>query len=629
MFPLTAMVGCRDVVDGIACALCSGNIRTVLIRGPPGTGKTVAVRGAAAVSGKIAVELPLNATPEQVFGTVDIDQAVSCGRRVVTDSVMRRADGNLLIADNVNLLPRSLRHGVLDAVITGRVRSEIDGASVDESCDTILLATMDPREADLDPHELDRFDICIETRTADDPVDRKMILRRSIEYSASPCVFSERFIDSEKALMMKISNAETQSVSIPEDLIEMIPLICGAMNVHGHRGDIAVMETSLALAALDGMREVTVDHLRRAVYMCLCHRSTAPQDPEKNSGSMTPLFETPSDKQRLTDAEDKDIMTIGNDTGLHKDNHNMYASILASPAVDSPIEDVVFGIGEKFRVSDFLPRERDLGRDGESGRRGLVLSEDLTGHCVGISVPKGRPRDIALGATVRNAAPHQTTRHRDGVAIAIEETDIREKVRVRRKGKKILFVVDGSGSMGAESRMMAVKGAVMSILEEAYRHRDMVGLVVFRGERAETVLPMTRSVANARIALEEMPTGGRTPLVSGLQTGYRILKKYADGDDDPVMVVLTDGWGNVSIDLGMTTDEEIGLTARAIRTAGIVSVVVDTEPPGSKFRRAPKLADMLGARCIMLETMNADGLTRAVESSIDSRYIQSKERNTQ
>ena len=297
-------------------------------------------------------------------------------------------------------------------------------------------------------------------------------------------------------------------------------------------------------------------------------------------------------------------------------------------APEAPQEDIVFAIGETFDVTDFLPRERDLGRDGDSGRRGLTLSKDSTGRCIGSVIPRGKPKDIALGATIRNAAPHQINRKREGVAIAIEGPDIREKVRVRRKGTRILFVVDGSGSMGAENRMVAVKGTILSILEEAYRRRDMVGLVVFRGDAAEEVLPMTRSVSNARAVLESMPVGGRTPLVSGLQTGYRILKRYADKGDDPVMIVLTDGWGNVSVDLRMRTDDELKLTSEAIVSAGIRAVVVDTEPPGSKLRRAPKLARMLRAECLTLEAMNADMLSAAVESSLEAMSMRAKERYT-
>ena len=623
-YPLTAMVGCDELVDALTCALCSRRIRTVLVIGPAGTGKSVAVRAATALSGRSAIELPLNATAEQIFGTIDMDIAMTEGRRTVTDSLMRRADGNLLIADNINLLPRSLLHSVLDTVTTGIVRAELDGTSVDERCDTVLLATMDPAEAELSPHEMDRFDICVGTRTLESREDRQTVLERNLGFERDPAGFIGRFESSENTLRDKIASSDPDSVSIPDDVASLIPEISAAMGVEGHRGDVATAEVARALASMDGAAEVCPEHFRKAVGLCLAHRLQRGWC-DRADEPLRDIVETEetADEPVRTDRPEPSDDTFDVPT---RDDRAARVTTSAVPAVQ---EDVVFGIGSTFRVTDFIPQGRMMARDRNSGRRGLSLSEDSTGRCIGYVMPRGRPRDIALGATIRMAAPHQPLRSRDGVAISIEDDDIREKVRVRRRGTKILFVVDGSGSMGAEGRMVAVKGAILSILEEAYRRRDMVGLVVFRGERAEEVLPMTRSVSTAKSLLERMPVGGRTPLVSGMQTAYRILKKYADGGDDPVMVLLTDGWGNVGIDLRLTADRELDLTARAFTNAGIRSIVVDTEPPGSKFRRAPRVASMLDAECITLEQMNADRLTTAVMSALEAVDDRAKKRNTE
>ena len=215
-------------------------------------------------------------------------------------------------------------------------------------------------------------------------------------------------------------------------------------------------------------------------------------------------------------------------------------------------------------------------------------------------------------------SPSGTPVHRDrgDRAIAIDGDDLREKVRVRRKGAKMLFVVDGSGSMDAERRMVAVKGTILSILEEAYRRRDMVGLVVFKGDEAEEVLPMTRSVLTAYGILKELPIGGRTPLTSGLRLGHDILRRYCVKGEEPVMIVMTDGWGNVNVDPRIRPQEELAATCRVILESPIRPVVIDTEPRGSKFRKAPKLAEMLGAECLLLEEMSADSLSRTVESTL-------------
>ena len=452
-YPLTAMVGCDELVDALTCALCSRRIRTVLVIGPAGTGKSVAVRAATALSGRSAIELPLNATAEQIFGTIDMDIAMTEGRRTVTDSLMRRADGNLLIADNINLLPRSLLHSVLDTVTTGIVRAELDGTSVDERCDTVLLATMDPAEAELSPHEMDRFDICVGTRTLESREDRQTVLERNLGFERDPAGFIGRFESSENTLRDKIASSDPDSVSIPDDVASLIPEISAAMGVEGHRGDVATAEVARALASMDGAAEVCPEHFRKAVGLCLAHRLQRGWC-DRADEPLRDIVETEetADEPVRTDRPEPSDDTFDVPT---RDDRAARVTTSAVPAVQ---EDVVFGIGSTFRVTDFIPQGRMMARDRNSGRRGLSLSEDSTGRCIGYVMPRGRPRDIALGATIRMAAPHQPLRSRDGVAISIEDDDIREKVRVRRRGTKILFVVDGSGSMGAEGRMVAVKG---------------------------------------------------------------------------------------------------------------------------------------------------------------------------
>ncbi len=616
-FPLSALVGLEDVVDALSCAVCGG-IRTVLVSGPAGTGKTVAVRGAASLTGKTLVELPLNATAEQVFGTVDIDEAIRTGRRMVSDSVMRRADGNILVIDNVNLLPKGMLQGILDAVETGVTRAELEGTSVCESCDTILLATMDPSEAELSRHELDRFDVCVLTRGIDDPHDRRTVLRRALEFSSSPRRFRESFADPETELVDRVSLADPGSVSVPEHAMAIAQSICTLMSVDGHRGDLAVINTACALAALDRRHEIGSADLHRAVRMCLLHRGTIPDDPDDfDRITLVPgTNSVPSGTHMADEGQDEN----------RGDDAYVIPESMMQPPPSGPSPETVFEIGETFDVTDLIPRERGLSRDRDSGRRGLMLSRDANGRCIGYEIPRGRPKDVALGATIRIAAPRQTGRDRGNRAIAVEKEDMRERIRVRRKGAKILFVVDGSGSMDAERRMVAVKGTILSMLQEAYRRRDMVGLVVFKGETAEEVMPMSRSVLTARRILEELPVGGRTPLTPGLQLGYRILRKYAEEGEEPVMIVMTDGWGNVNVDPRVRPREEVESTCRVIAGSGIRTVVIDTEPRGSRFRKAPALAKLLGAECLLLEEMDARHLSGTVTSVLMD--MEAKEQNT-
>jgi magnesium chelatase subunit D len=184
---------------------------------------------------------------------------------------------------------------------------------------------------------------------------------------------------------------------------------------------------------------------------------------------------------------------------------------------------------------------------------------------------------------------------------------LREKVREGREGNLILFVVDASGSMAARRRMSAVKGAILSLLADAYQRRDKVGLVSFRGEGAQLLLPPTTSVELAVPRLEELPTGGRTPLAAGLEKTAEVLKRaeLQDAERRSLLVLLTDGRTTVGPDPRRAA---VGLGA-----LGVASVVVDTEEGYVRLGMAGEVADSLGARCLRLEDLRADSLVQLVE----------------
>ena len=196
--PLASMSGTDDIRDAFMCLLCSPDLRTLLITGPPGTGKSAAARSIAGFApDKKIIEIPQNVTREQLFGSVDIEEAIKTGRKVTADSVLGRADGNILIADNANLLPADVFQPLLNAVSDGIVKAEIGGVSVDSVCDSVLICTMDPEEGGLSPHMLDRFDMCIVTSASEDESVRKEIIRNNLEYERDPSGFMAAYSVSE------------------------------------------------------------------------------------------------------------------------------------------------------------------------------------------------------------------------------------------------------------------------------------------------------------------------------------------------------------------------------------------------------------------------------------------------
>jgi magnesium chelatase subunit D len=219
----------------------------------------------------------------------------------------------------------------------------------------------------------------------------------------------------------------------------------------------------------------------------------------------------------------------------------------------------------------------------------------------------GAVKDVALAATLRAAAPHQKERGRSGSGILVLQGDLREKVREGREGNLILFVVDASGSMAARRRMSAVKGAILSLLADAYQRRDKVGLVSFRGEGAQLLLPPTSSVELAAPRLEELPTGGRTPLAAGLEKAAEVLKRteLQDAERRSLLVLLTDGRA--------TAGPDPCRAAAGLRALGVASVVVDTEEGYVRLGMAGEVAGALDGRCLRLEDLRADSLVELVE----------------
>lgn len=269
-----------------------------------------------------------------------------------------------------------------------------------------------------------------------------------------------------------------------------------------------------------------------------------------------------------------------------------------------------------FRVRGTLVARRERPSLSRGRRIKNVASPD-GGRYVGSRLPAGKPRSLAVDATLRAAAPHQLRRRaeqaaaRSGgpagatTAILVRPPDLREKRRTRTSGVSLLFAVDASGSMGAEAVMARAKGIVLSLLADAYQKRDRVGLLAFRGTEARVVLPFTTSVGQAQRRLGELPTGGKSPLALALAKSLEIFGREARKHPGrtPLLVLLTDGRANISME-GRDPFEEALTRARRLRAAGIRSLVVDTDQTWIDFYPYPRvLAEALGAPCLPLREL--------------------------
>ena len=277
-------------------------------------------------------------------------------------------------------------------------------------------------------------------------------------------------------------------------------------------------------------------------------------------------------------------------------------------------------VGDAFRPRK-LQTPLDRMTRKHAGKRSRTTTERKRGHYVRARPAHDDTTDVAFDATFRAAAPFQVHRDRREIAFAVEKSDLQRKVRVRRAANLILFVVDASWSMAAAERMEATKGAIMSLLLDAYQQRDQVGLVVFQKEEARLVLPPTSSVELAKHRLANVPVGGKTPLSAGLLMAYRVLRKKMrlDPETMPLLILLTDGAANVSV-TDMPAQEEAHRVAEMIGQTDIRSVVINMEHASFDRGLALGLANAMEAPCYTLHQLRADTLYQAVRSEMNFTY---------
>jgi Mg-chelatase subunit ChlD len=290
--------------------------------------------------------------------------------------------------------------------------------------------------------------------------------------------------------------------------------------------------------------------------------------------------------------------------------------------------------GNKVKVGEkFTPRRLDTPLDkmvrSYGGRRSRTQTEKKRGRYVQSRLANGDPFDLAFDATLRAAAPFQQERKKKNKSIAlhVKPRDYMRKVRVRRAANLILFLVDASWSMAVAERMSATKGAILSLLTDAYQRRDRVGLIVFQKDRATLVLPPTSSVQLAHRALTNIPVGGKTPLAAGLQMAYEVLKRESmlHPDVRPLLIVLTDGAGNVSLGSLPPLEEAYQISSQIAR-AEIHSIVINMEAQTYDQGLSSALAEKLKSPCLSISELKAEHLYLAVRQA--SNELQNEQSKT-
>ncbi|MET7693522.1 putative cobaltochelatase [Streptomyces sp. NPDC005483] len=664
-FPFTAVVGQDDLRLALLLNAVSPAVGGVLVRGEKGTAKSTAVRALSALLPEVAVvpgcrfscdpaapdpscpdgphepgnggmrpsrmvELPVGASEDRLVGALDIERALAEGVKAFEPGLLADAHRGILYVDEVNLLHDHLVDLLLDAAAMGASYVEREGVSVRHASKFLLVGTMNPEEGELRPQLLDRFGLTVEVAASREPDQRVEVVRRRLAYDDDPTGFAARWSDEEAAVRQRIVAAREllPSVRLGDGALRQIAATCAAFEVDGMRADIVMARTATALAAWAGRTDVLAEDVRQAALLALPHRRRrnpfdAPGLDEDKLDETLEEFSGSGDSGDAGDSGDDDEPDPDGPGGgggqpPSSDGPQTDGGSGAQPEAGDGGEPQASGAGagageqsaaraaEPFRTK--MLSVPGLG-DGAAGRRSRARTEH--GRTTGARRPQGALTKLHLAATVQAAAPHQRARGRSGRGLVVRRDDLRQATREGREGNLVLFVVDASGSMAARQRMSAVKGAVLSLLLDAYQRRDKVGLVTFRGSAAEVALPPTSSVDAAAARLETLPTGGRTPLAAGLLRAHEVLRveRLRDPARRALVVVVTDGRATGG-------PEPVALAGRAARlfaAEGVASVVVDCESGPVRLGLAGQLAGELGGTAVTLDELRADSIAGLVK----------------
>ena len=618
-FPFSAVLGLNHAKTAILIVLVNPRTGGLLISGPRGIGKSTLMRSTQELIERPWRDIPVSVTEDRLFGTIDTEKAIYSGQKKLYPGIINEADQGVLYLDDANLLREDLLDSILNIAEVGAYQLERDGLSL--RCDTsfTIIAAINPESGMLSGACLDQFGLFVNVDNIHDENTRVEILKRTISFEKDCASFCNLWKLENEKIKKAIHSAMSllPKVVVSSAMIQLASVYALKAHVSGHRADIYLIEAARALAALAERRYVLPKDLEKAAEFVLPHRM------RKNCEQELPQSDEPedSDKNDIEKDQEFENNNLGDDGEDPSGNHIIEAAGNGSDNDESSSDMPEFPQGaddEKVDSADlhvilpplWIQNEKKRFSPKGSGKRNMTRSDERQGRYVKAGIPKGETHDIAIDATLRAAAPHQKGRQSNGCAVVIRHEDIRRKEREKRTGNIFLFLVDASGSMGARERMKAVKGVVFKMLADAYQKRDRVGMIAFRRDRAEVLLPITRSIEFAQKKLAALPTGGKTPLAQGLIKAEDMLDRLYKQDplQDPVLILITDGRATNSLNKNTDPVRDALSEAERIGHRHMLAAVIDTESSFIKLGLAKELAQKMGASYFHVDKISEDRL---------------------
>ena len=597
--------------------------------------------------------VPLHVRDDRLIGGLDLSATLQSGRPVAQTGLMVEADGGLLMLVMAERVSESTAARLCAALDTGEVALARDGLSELRSARFGVIA-LDERIDDdragnderLPARLLERLafhlslgDVSIgDIGLLDGDADGRGSLSSS---PGSPGSLAQ-------APDIAAARARLMQVSTPDDVMQAICTAALALGVDSLRGSLLALRAARASAALDARDTVSPDDASLAARLVLSPRATrlpaAPPDESDESDANDEPDSTPEDQsddqpEPSPDADQPEQtpppeeLTDNPAEHPQNDDDTPPEEDPDQPDPDMSLDELILEAAKASIPAGLLARlamtKAMASRGAAGGRAGARREGSLRGRPIGTR--PGLPRDgarLALIDTLRTAAPWQTLRRREIAAsaassgnprrasqIEVRASDFRV-ARVQERAETItIFAVDASGS-SALNRLAEAKGAVELLLADCYVRRDKVAVIGFRGRAAEVVLAPTRSLVRAKRGLSGLPGGGGTPLAAGISAATELADATRRRGGTPVIVLLTDGRGNVAFDGtggGARADADARQSARRLRAAGHTALLIDTSPQPQTSAR--ELAAEMGAAYLPLPRADATSMSRSVQAA--------------